>query len=197
MQAKQHLVEQGSEVWFELRMGRFTASTFKDLFSAKTTAGYQKAIYSVVFERLTGESPENFQSDYMKRGNELEPLAREAYELEKFVDVEDGGFWTLGDWIGASPDGLVGDDGLLEIKCPAFNTMIGYLLKGTLPTTYKWQVQGQLYVTDRKWCDFMAYHPKLKTMILRIERDEKMIKDLEATLEKSIAEAKDVIEKLK
>lgn len=191
--SKHHKIDQNTDEWLALRLGKFTASTFKDLFMAKTTIGYQKAIYKVVYEKLTGESPENFPSDYMERGHEMEPLAREAYELQTFNTVEDGGFWEMDEWVGASPDGLVGDDGMVEIKSPAYNTMIAYLLKPKLPPIYKWQVHGQLMVTGRQWCDFMCYHPKLKPLIIRIERDEAAIKELSDKLTESIAEAKRIL----
>lgn len=163
----------------------------------KQTAGYQKAIYQPVYERLTGESPESFSSDYMDRGHELEPFAVEAYEMETFTETSNGGFWSLGEWIGDSPDRMVGDEGILEIKSPAFNTMINYLLKKELPDTYKWQVHGHMYVTGRDWCDFMSYHPKLKPLIIRVERDEKMIRELEEKLFESIDKAQSILNKLK
>jgi putative phage-type endonuclease len=191
-----HDTQQNSEEWFNLRLGRFTASTFKDLFLSKTTKGFEKAIYQTVYERLTGESPESFTSDYMDRGHELEPLAKELYEQETFNTVLNGGFFELGEWIGASPDGLISENGIIEIKCPAYNTMINYLLTKKLPSIYKWQVHGQLYVTGRAYCDFMAYHPKLKPLIIRIERDENLIKELEEKLLESIELAKSIIQKL-
>ena len=182
---KFHDIEQGTEEWFELRKGKFTASAFNDLFMAKSTKGYEKAIYKVVFERLTDESPEDFTSDYMERGKELESEARETYEMMTFRKVSNGGFVELSEWIGCSPDGWV-EDGLIEIKCLAFNTMINYLLEKKLPKIYEKQVQGQLYVTGAKWCDFMCYHPKLKPLIIRIERDESMIKEIADKLTESI-----------
>ena len=191
-----HNVIQNSDEWFNLRLGKFTSSSFKDLFMSKTTKGYEKAIYKVVYENLTKEAPENFTSEYMQRGHEIEPLAKDCYEIETFNEVQEGGFFQLGKWIGASPDGLIDDDGILEIKSPAFNTMINYLLKKELPSLYKWQVQGQLYVTGRKWCDFMAYHPKLEPLIIRVERDEHLIVDLQNKLNESIEEVKRIINKL-
>jgi putative phage-type endonuclease len=190
-------IEQNTAEWLEMRMGKFTASTFSDLFMSKSTIARQKAIYKPVYERLTGDMPEQFMSDWMERGHELEPMAIEAYEEETFNEVDPGGFWTLDDWIGASPDGLVGDDGLVEVKCPAFNTMIEYLIKAELPKKYYWQVHGQIYVTGRKWCDFMAYHPNLKPLIIRVERDEEVMKKLEPKLIESIEEAKKIIELIK
>ena len=197
MKRKFHNIFQNTDEWFEFRKGKFTASTFKDLFMSITTKGYEKAIYKPVFERLTDESPESFSSDYMERGNELEPLAVDLYEQETFNITSSGGFFELGEWIGASPDRLVGKNGLLEIKSPAYNTMINYLLKQELPNIYHWQVQGQLYVSDREWCDFMAFHPKLKPLIIRVKRDENEIKKLENKLFESIEKAKNILKKLK
>jgi putative phage-type endonuclease len=192
---------QNSDEWFELRKGKFTASTFKDLFYAKApTKGYYDTIYQVVFERLTGESPESFQNGYMKRGQELEPEARKWYEYETFNLVDNGGFCqpeNLKDWVGASPDGLISNDGLLEIKCPAYSTMIEYMLKKELPSIYYYQVHGQMYCTDRKWCDFVAYHPKLTPFITRIERNEQVIKEIETKLIESISFAQTIMNKLK
>ena len=192
-----HLIEQNTDEWMELRRGKFTASSFSDLFLKPTTAGYRNAIFKVVYERLTGEQPESFTNDWMQRGHELEPFAVQQYELETFNDVLPGGFFELNDYVGASPDGLIGEDGLLEIKCPAYSTMIQYLIDRKLPTQYKWQVQGQLYVTGRKWTDFFAYHPKLKPIIIRVERDEVMISELEQKLFDCIKEVETIITKLK
>ena len=192
---KFHDIEQGSESWFEIRRGKFTASIFKDLFAAKTTKAYEKAIYQVVFERLTGESPENFVSEYMERGKELESEAIEKYEMITFNKTTNGGFCELSEWIGASPDRFV-RPGIVEAKCPAFNTMINYLLEKKLPKIYEKQVQGQLYVTGAKWCDFMCYHPKLKPLIIRVRRDASMISQIKEKLEESILKAKSIIKQL-
>jgi len=189
-------VLQNTDEWLELRQGRFTSSSFKDLFMGKATAGYQKAIYRPVYERLTGESPESFSSDYMARGHEMEPYAVEQYEMETFNDTSNGGFWTMGEWIGASPDSMIGENGLLEIKSPAFNTMINYLLKGELPKIYHWQVYGQMYVTGREYCDFMSFHPKLDPLIIRVNRDDAIIKELVSTLTESIEKAESILTKL-
>lgn len=196
MKRKHYEVTHNTEEWYNLRLGKFTASSFKDLFMSKTTKGYEKAIYKPVFERLTGELPESFSNEYMERGHELEPLAKDLYEMETFNIVQPGGFWALNDWIGASPDGLIGDDGIIEIKSPAFNTMISYLLKNQVPPIYKWQIYGQLWVTGRNWCDFMSFHPKLKPLIIRVERDESIITELQEKVFESISIAKDIIKKI-
>ena len=193
---KYHDIQQNSDDWFLLRLGKFTASTFKNLFAKPTTVAYQKEINRVVFERLTGKVPESFTNDYMQRGTELEPIAREAYEAQKFTVVQNGGFWG-DEWAGCSPDGLVEDQGLLEIKCPAFNTMIDYLLKQKLPSEYYYQVHGQMYITDRQWCDFVAFHPDLPIFILRIERSEEVCMQIQQQIDIAITESEKRLIKLK
>lgn len=191
-----HNVIQNSEDWFKIRSGKFTASSFGDLFASKSTLTYEKAIFKVAYERLVGETPESFSNEWTDRGHELEPLARDAYEVETFNLVEDAGFFELNDWVGCSPDGLIGADGMIEIKCPAYNTFIWYINSGKLPSTYFYQVHGQMYVTGRQWVDFVAYHPPFKPFIIRVDRDEKVCQEIEAALTEAIDKAKKIIEKL-
>lgn len=190
-------IEQNSEDWLALRLGKFTASTFSDLFMKKETAGYKKAIRKVVYERLTGESPESFSNDYMERGHEIEPLAREAYEIKTFNTVTNGGFFEYNEWVGASPDGLIGEDGLLEIKSPIYNTMIDYLIDNILPRQYLYQVQGQLFVTGRKWCHFIAYHPKLPLLFIEVLPNPIIQEQIKAAIEAAVKEADEMIERIK
>jgi len=188
-------VQQNSDEWVELRKGKFTCSIFGDLFMGKSTAGYRNAIYQVVFERLTGETPESFSGNWMERGKEFEAEGLEKYELMTFNKVSNGGFVELNEWIGGSPDGFVGKN-LIECKCPKYSTQIDYLIEKKLPKIYEKQVQGQLYVTSAKWCDFMCYHPKLKPLIIRVKRDEKMIKEIAEKLNESIEKTKLIIKQL-
>ena len=181
-----HRLDQNTDEWFALRCGKITASQFKDVFSKPTTASFQNLVYGKRAEIRTGEVEETFSNEWMKRGQELEPLARDAYETETFTTVSDGGFFELTEYIGASPDGCVGEDGLVEIKCPKASTVEKYIDKGVLPSIYRWQVQGQLMCSDRKWVDFVVYHPKYELFIIRIERDEKMIKELREKLDEVI-----------
>jgi putative phage-type endonuclease len=183
-----HDIQQNSPEWFALRIGKFTASTFKDLFAKPGSVTYEKAINKVVYELITAQSPESFSNEWMVRGSELEPLARKAYEDEKMVVVKNGGFFVMNEYVGASPDGLVGIDGLIEIKCPAYHTHIDYLLKKKVPADYYCQMQGQMFVTGRQWCDFVSYHPNLPILILRVERDEEFIKELSDKIAESWAE---------
>jgi putative phage-type endonuclease len=191
-------VEQNTPEWFDLKRGKFSASIFESLFMKETTKGYQDAIYKIVYERMTNDTPESYTNEWMQRGHEFEPEARSTYELETFNKVHNGGFFELSDWIGASPDGLIGEDGLIEIKCPKYNTMIGYLLDHEAPIKqYRYQLQGQLYVTGREWVDFVAYHPNLNPLIIRVERDEGLIMAINDKVHKSIEQVKEIITQLK
>lgn len=194
---KYYDIEQNSDEWFALRLGKFTASTFKNLFAKETTDAYQKEINTVVFETLAGKSPESFSNNYMERGRELEPLAREVYETEHFSAVKNGGFWEYNEWVGCSPDGLVNDDGLLEIKCPTFNTQIDYLLKQKLPSEYFYQVHGQMLVTGRKWCDFFSFHPELPAFETRVEYSKEVNEKIEKAVKAAIEVAQKRINSIK
>jgi putative phage-type endonuclease len=163
-----HDIEQNSDKWYKLRCGKITASQFKDCFSGESTQTFKNLIYSKRAELHTGDVEEGYYNEWMQRGHDLEPDARERYELENLVIVSNGGFWEFNKYVGASPDGLVGDDGLIEIKCPKASTMEQYIDEGRLPSTYKWQVYGQMLCTGRQWVDFVAYHPDYDLFQIRI-----------------------------
>lgn len=188
---KYYDIDQYSDEYWKLRCGLITASNFKHMMSAKTSLGYKKIIYTAAYERHTGETPETFKNEWMKRGNELEPVARDAYSAETFNVVENGGFF-IKDKAGASPDGRI-DDGLLEIKCPAFNTHIDYLKGGKLPSTYKYQVHGQMYVSDRQWCEFVSFCPGLRMFIVRVKRDDKICQEIELRLAEAEQEITEIM----
>jgi len=192
-----HQIEQGTEEWFQLRMGKFTASKFGNLFAGKTTAKYNEPIYQAVYERLTGERPDDFKSAYMERGNELEAEALGVYSDLTFTPVQAGGFCELDDWVGGSPDGLIGEDGMVQVKCPKFSTMIKYMQDQELPKEYLHQVQGEMLVSGRQWSDFMAYHPKLTPVIVRIKRDEEVIKAIQTELIEAKIAANKILKALK
>jgi len=190
-----HDVEQNTDEWMDLRRGKFTCSVFGDLFMAHKTAGYRNAIYQIVFERLTGETPEGFSGNWMERGHEFESEGLEKYELITFNKVSNGGFCELSEWVGGSPDGFT-KPGLVECKCPKYSTQIDYLIEKKLPKIYEKQVQGQLYVTGAEWCDFMCYHPKLNPLVIRIYPDEAIISEIKEKLEEGISKVKHIIKQL-
>lgn len=171
-------IEQGTPEWLEVRKGVITGSRFKDVITpakAEFSKSSNSYMYELVAERM-GATVSFYQNEYMQRGNELEPAARTAYEFIKDCEVLQVGF-CLDDskLIGVSPDGLIGEDGGLEIKCPKETTHISYLDDGGLPLIYKPQVQGSMWITGRKWWDFMSYHPSLPPLIIRIMRDDEYI----------------------
>lgn len=188
--------EQGSEEWLKARLGVPSASNFSKLITMKGTLSTQAKAYvdALVAETITGESTYVKVTDAMQRGTELEPYARERYFYETGNSVEEVGFCLHDDYqAGASPDGLIGEDGGLEIKCPLGGTMVSYLRVGRLPSKYWQQVQGCLHITGRKWWDFMAYHPDMKPLIVRVERDEAFIAALDVLLIDVVKEIESLI----
>lgn len=173
---KYYDVQQKSQEWFDLRLGKFTASTIKNLFAKKNTQTYQDEINRVVYERFTGNRTEVYVNEAMAYGILMEDVAREKYEMEQMVRVKQAGI-CIDDsgWMAASPDGFV-EDGLLEIKCPQPATMITYLLNQTIPDKYIYQINLQLYLAEKEWCDFVAYNHNFPLLIIRYNRDEKIIK---------------------
>lgn len=181
------MIDQRSEEWFEQRRGCATASHFGDVMAAKTTAARQSYIAMLAWERITGKTWESYQSKDMERGTELEPVARLRYMLATRNKVEEAEF-VKHELLpaGASPDGLVGEDGLLEIKIPRLHNHLYTLMHGKVPSQYIWQVYGQQLMTGRKWTDFVSFTDQLEgraaLAIIRVERDDAMIERLETKL---------------
>ena len=191
------LMEQGTEAWFNIRIGKVTASRVADVL-AKTKTGYSTTrdnyMAQLVCERLTGQKGESFTNAAMQHGTETEPLARAAYEARYDVLVDEVGFVSHPtiEMSGASPDGLVGDDGLIEIKCPNTATHIETLLSESVPNKYYTQMQFQIACTGRKWCDFVSFDNRLPTelqmFVKRVPRDDMYIRLIEDEIVKFLAE---------
>jgi len=194
-------VPQNSDEWNDLRLGKFTASTFGDLFAKRDSVTYRNAIIKVAYERVTGESEEQYSNKWMQRGHEREPFARELYEQLTFTTLKDGGFYEYSDFIGASPDAKIsGVNGGCEFKCPSFQFYHEFVESDfkKIPSKYFWQIHGQLLCTGWDFIDYMPYsNPKLKTVPLRIERDDKAIQMLLDQLNYAIEQVKIIIEKIK
>ena len=199
-------MEQRSTEWFNARLGKVTASRVADVI-AKTKTGYSTSrenyMAQLVCERMTGTQGESYSNAAMQWGTDQEPLARAAYEAIKDVLVDEVGFIvhpTI-NAAGASPDGLVGDDGLIEIKCPNTATHIDTLLSDKVPSKYNTQMQWQMVCTGRKWCDFVSFDPRmpegLQIFIQRVDFDEQYVKMLEAEITEFLGELETKIEKLK
>lgn len=187
-----HNVVQGSPEWLMARLGKPTASEFHRILTptgkpSKQATGYMMRLLA---ELMLGHPIEDeVETRWMQRGEDLEFKAVEQYEFLNDVETEAVGFITNNaGTIGASPDRLVGTNGLLEIKCPAPNTQVGYLLYGNLDDAYYPQLQGQLYVVEKDWSDSFAHHPKLPPATIRGTRDEEYIAKLASALDAFVTE---------
>lgn len=198
-------VEQGSEEWHSLRLGKVTASRVKDIMTNGRGGDPSKASESymmeLIAEHLTGESKPFFENDAMKWGTETEPQARLMYELHSGLEVKEVAFIELNEFVGISPDGLIGNDGLIEIKCPTTTTQIKRALSDDYAADYKAQIQMQLWVSGREWCDFLSFDPRLDCsayyLIQRVERDKEYIEDMKNRVNEFVSTMQETIKKLK
>lgn len=179
--SKIHNIEQQSPEWFEVRKGKMTAS------HAQAIANHKKGLETYIIEMMSeyfssGEKA-HFSSKHTDRGNELEPIARAGYEFEFDVEVSEVGFIEYNEWVGCSPDGLVGEDGGIEIKSIDDTNYFRHLLYGEneIESKYIWQVQMCLLITGRKWWDLIIYNPNFEksTCIYRILPDLEKFRELE------------------
>lgn len=193
--------EQGSHEWLQSRLGCPSGSGFDKLITAtgKPSSQAEGYVNQLIAELLTGETTYVKKTEWMERGNELEPDARLYYEIATGNTVSEVGFCKREGRheYGVSPDGLIGDNGGLEIKCPSPSVHVAYLRAGVLPTKYTQQVQGCLLVTEREWWDFLSYHPEMPALLVRVHRDEGYIKLLQAEVEKACETIQTQYQKLK
>lgn len=188
---------QGSQEWFEARLGKVTASKVSDVI-AKTKTGWSasRANYmaQLIAERLTGQAQESYSNAAMQWGTENEPLARAAYEFRTDATVTPAWFIDHPSiaMCGASPDGLIGDVGLVEIKCPNTATHIETLTGRSIPDKYKVQMLWQMACTGAQWCDFVSFDPRLpetmRLFVSRLHRDDKRIGELETEIRAFLSE---------
>jgi putative phage-type endonuclease len=199
------MIEQGTPEWFAQRCGKVTASRVADIIAkTKTGAAASRGNYmaQLVAERLTGQPAESFKSAAMQFGADTEPMARMAYETQIGMLVDEVAMIphpTI-EMSGASPDGLVGHDGLVEIKCPNTSTHIETLLDEKVPGKYVTQMMWQMACTGRAWCDFVSFDPRMpedmQLFIKRVPRDNEMIASLEAEVVKFLGELDELLAKL-
>jgi len=218
--------DQGSEQWEQVRAGRFTSSEIWKIMEcgkrpmtpeelkARPKSGKGSATTQVpdpskmglkgltyinqkVAEVLTGKPKPSAYAYPLVYGKETEPEAVEHFQKITGLECEEIGFQVWGDHAGGSPDRILSNGEGLEIKCPLPHTQVEYLLENKLPTEYIQQVQGQLFITGRKWCDFMSYSKGLKPLIIRVERDEEFILKLEGALNNFCKELEQIVEKIK
>lgn len=200
-------MEQRTDEWYRARCGQLGASQLTAAL-AKGKAGAESStrrnlIAEIVAMRLTGEAPAGFTSQAIQWGIDNEPIARAMYEIKTGNDVTEVGFIPHPDieWTGASPDGLVGSDGLVEIKCPNTATHIDYLLAGKVPAEYTKQMLWQMECTGRKWCDFVSYDPRMppeyQLFLVRYEKDNDKLDEMREGINLFLYDVIEIIAKLK
>ena len=194
-------MEQRTEEWFSARLGKVTASRVADVL-ATTKTGYSTSrknyMMELMVERLTNAKQESYTNSYMQHGIDNEPIARAAYE--KVIDglVHEVGFvmHPAISMFGCSPDGFVGNDGLCEIKCPNTAQHVDAILNG-FPSRYQAQVQAQMSCTERLWCDFVSYDPRMpddmQMVRIRVNRDNQYIESMESEVERFLRELDELV----
>ena len=197
------MLEQRTAEWHQIRCGKVTASPIANVTALKRDGKPTKAredyMAEIIAEQLTGDIAEHFVSRPMQWGIEMEPEARSAYELAHDLFTEEIGFVQHPriEMAGASPDGLVGEDGLVEIKCPNTSTHIKTLIRRAADPQYIPQMQWQMACTGRAWCDFASFDPRmpddLQLYIARVERDDAIIAEMEAAVEQFLDEVAETI----
>jgi len=200
-----HDIEQGSDEWLALRAGKPTASAFSKLVTSTGAESKSMPEYAITLacEVYAGKPVDSFEGNkWTERGHSLEDSARAKYEMTHDIDTQQVGFITDDyERYGCSPDSLVGDNGLLEIKCLKSENhakaIMYYQKHGKVPTTYVAQVQGQMFVAGREWCDLAFFHPDLPMLVIRSEPDDKIITTLESQLTAVQMERDAVVENLR
>lgn len=192
---------QGSVSWLAMRAPLVTASNFAKAIGSG--AGRKTLVYQTAASIITGEVPESYSNATMERGIEIEPEARSMYSMITGADVIESGIVTNSDipGVGASVDGLVGDDALVEIKCPHTSTHLQYIIAGKLPAIYRAQVQGQMWIAEREFNDFVSYDPRIPSeksiFIYRAKRDDEYIATtLEPGITKFVDEVNTIVDRM-
>lgn len=188
---------QGTEEWIKVRLGKFGGTDAQAV--ATNGKGLETLVFQKVGEIKTGRpAKEPYTNSDIERGNDLESTARSAYEMETGNTVLEVGYIELNDYVGVSPDGLVGEDGLIEIKCPTDANFIRFMFDKKIDPKYIYQMQHQLFVTERKWCDFVVFNDNLnKIVVSRVYRDEATIEKIKTGIEQGTVKIKEIMEKLK
>jgi hypothetical protein len=192
-------IQQNTPEWTEFKLGKFSASSAADLLMDKKTKGYQNLIARIVEERITGKPCESKWegNQFTERGHEFETEARNDYELRNLTKVDIIGLIEMDNWTVCSPDGLIGETGLIQIKSPIFNTQKEYLKTRQIPGNYHKQMQFELFVSGRDFNVFYSYHPSLPPVEIILNRDEKIISEIQQRLEEAKTEVIEEINFLK
>jgi len=185
-----HNIDQRSEAWYSAKCGLVTSTRFKSLCAKETTDSYKDLVTNIACEIITGKIEEGYTNALMEQALELEPVARREYEIAMDCEVKEAGFITLDEdhkyhgWIGDSPDGLIAfESGVIEIKCSLARTHFEYIEANKLPSEYRHQVQGHLFVTGVDFCDFVSYVSGMKLFVIRVYPDLELFAEFERRLD--------------
>lgn len=194
---KIHKIEQGTEEWFKVRLGKLTASDAQPI--SANGAGLTTLIFEKVAEIMTGKIKESYTNLDIERGKEFEMLARNSYELETGNSVQQVGFCELDEFTGCSPDGFIGDKGLVEIKCKNDPNFARFLFERKIDSEHLWQMQMQMLVTGREFVDYVLFNENFPTttIITKVLRDEASIAKLNAGIVTGVSKMKEILEKIK
>lgn len=193
-----HNVDQGTPEWLALRLGKPTASNMAVILATdpKKRATRDKYLYKLAAERVSGIVEETYKNQYMQMGNELEPLARDAYIAKTDNEVAQVSFIDCDTW-GASPDGLIGDNGCIEIKCRIGSVQVETLLDDCVPPENLPQIHAVLLASDRQWCDYVSYSKGMKLYVRRIERSAEWDARITEALSKFQSDLDSIVSKIK
>jgi len=185
-----HNIDQRSEAWYSAKCGLVTSTRFKSLCAKETTDSYKDLVTNIACEIITGKIEEGYTNALMEQALELEPIARHEYGIAMDCEVKEAGFITPDEdhkyhgWIGDSPDGLIAfESGVIEIKCPLARTHFEYIEANKLPSEYRHQVQGHLFVTGVDFCDFVSYVQGMKLFVIRVFPDPELFTEFERRLD--------------
>lgn len=194
-------IEQNTDEWIAIKVGKFSASPCAELLMDKKTKGYIGLIDKIVEERMTGLPCEGKWggNSYTNRGHEFEPFAIQDYELRNLQVIKRVGVIVLDDWALCSPDGLINDNAHYQAKCPIFNTQKYYLFDENqkIPSNYIKQIQFELFISGREYCVFNSFHPNLPAFDKVVKRDEVMISEIARRLEEAKIEVLNQINQIK
>ena len=200
-------IEQQTPEWYEVKIGKVGASRLSDVMAegknGKPSATRANYMYELLTARLTGEYQQTYQSPEMLRGIELESEARRKYEIVTFNEVKKIGWIPHPeiDMCGCSPDGLVDDDGLIEIKCPNTKTHLETVLHGKIARSYMLQMQWQMECSGREWCDFVSYDPRLpeniQMCIIRVDKKQEVIDSIKTAVQAFLSELAELENKIR
>ncbi len=193
---KIHNIDQQSDEWIEIKLGKLSASDAQAI--AANGAGLETLAYKKAAEILSGIREDTYVSFNMERGNRMERVARRKYEQHTGNAVTIVGFCELDSYVGASPDGLVGAGGLVEIKCPSNSNYVKALHTQKISTQYEWQMQFQMYVTNRKWVDHVVFNENFESLIIiRVPRDKAKVEKIKAGIKSGVSKIEKILEEVK